>query len=110
MLSFCPNCKNMLVPKKQDDGQIVLQCKKCGYAQSDRAEIKLTQKIRHEAKEGTVIIDDPVAEASIEVECPNCNKVVKAAQWQVQTRCADDASTTFYRCSECGQTWRDYGG
>ena len=45
-----------------------------------------------------------------EKECPSCHQIAKFIQWQVQTRSADEAPTTFYKCSKCNHTWRDYGG
>ncbi len=108
MVSFCPTCKNMMIPQKKSDGIVMLFCRKCNTEESGK-EIKITQKIKHENTD-IIVIDDPSMEASVEVECRNCNKVVQAAQWQVQTRSADEASTTFFRCVECSNTWRDYGG
>ena len=108
MVSFCPTCKNMMIPQKKSDGTVMLFCRKCNTEESGK-EIKITQKIKHGNTE-TIVIEDPSMEASVEVECPKCKKVVQAAQWQVQTRSADEASTTFFRCIECSNTWRDYGG
>lgn len=42
-----------------------------------------------------------------EVECPKCGHN-EAYWWMIQTRSADEAPTTFYRCVNCGHTWRDY--
>ncbi|HKZ42726.1 MAG TPA: transcription factor S [Candidatus Hodarchaeales archaeon] len=109
MVQFCPKCKNMLIPVKLADGTIVLKCRKDDFTEGGK-EIKLTQKINASEKQAAIVIDDPTRDASIEAECPHCRQVSKVAQWQVQTRSADEASTTFYRCSSCGQTWRDYGG
>ncbi|MCK4973458.1 MAG: transcription factor S, partial [Candidatus Heimdallarchaeota archaeon] len=28
--------------------------------------------------------------------------------WMVQTRSADESPTRFFRCTACGETWREY--
>jgi len=40
-------------------------------------------------------------------ECPRCGNM-RASWWMVQTRRADESPTQFYRCTECGHTWREY--
>src|SRR5438093_1332717 len=39
-------------------------------------------------------------------ECPKCNNH-EAFYWLVQTRGGDESSTQFFRCTNCGATWRE---
>jgi len=43
----------------------------------------------------------------VEQECPKC-KNAHAYFWLLQTRSADEAETTFYKCTKCNYTWRTY--
>ena len=44
----------------------------------------------------------------IKVFCPKCGHN-EAVWWIRQTRSADEAPTTFYRCTKCKYSWREYG-
>jgi DNA-directed RNA polymerase subunit M len=98
-----------MVPNKEE-GTVILTCKKCEIKEKAEKDIKLTTHIPNKERRETVIVTDRENEAISEHECPECHKRSKVAQWQVQTRSADEAPTTFYKCSSCGHTWRDYGG
>jgi len=48
---------------------------------------------------------DLSTEPTIAMECPKCGNSI-AYVWQVQTRGADESSTQFLRCTNCGYAYR----
>ncbi len=105
-MQFCPKCGSTLLPQKKEK-KVFLACNKCGYTstRSDKVISKLTQdreKIIVIGKEEQKIRTLPKAKA----ECPKCNNH-EAFYWLVQTRGADESSTQFFRCTNCGATWRE---
>jgi DNA-directed RNA polymerase subunit M len=113
IVQFC-DCGALLVPDKQSDGKIQMKCPSCGKiispdSNSEAFEIK--QKIRHSEFEKTVIIDNSDQIDTMPTATAHCEKCGhnQAVYWQLQTRSADEATTTFYRCKKCNNTWRDYG-
>lgn len=113
IMQFC-ECGALLVPNKQPDGKIQMRCPACGKtiaSDSNSKAFEVKKKIQHTELEKTVIIEEPYdieTMPTTNVRCEKCNNN-EAVYWQLQTRSADEASTTFYRCRRCGQTWRDYG-
>lgn len=109
MVKFCDNCGSLMMPQKGEEG-VQLLCKKCQISVKSEGDIVLKSKIRKEERTSTVIISNEDDYATEEMECPKCEKIRKITQWQVQTRSADEAPTTFYKCKVCSHTWREYGG
>jgi len=113
-MEFCANCGSRLSPKNVECGSqvmVVLACQKCGYkTKNPTANGKLELRtIKHEPKQMIAVIDeekDLSVEPTIRMECPRCGKS-KAYVWQVQTRGADESSTQFMRCTNCGYTFRE---
>lgn len=112
-MDFC-DCGALLVPDKQPNGKIIMKCPSCGNQLDPESNIKafeFKQSIHHSDLEKTVIIEDEnqvETMPSVTAQCEKCGHN-KAFYWQLQTRSADEASTTFYRCKKCKFTWRDYG-
>ncbi len=112
-MQFC-ECGALLVPDKKSDGKIQMRCPACGKTISSNSNSKafeIRQKIHHSELEKTVIIEEPNAIETLPIANVRCEKCGnnEAVYWELQTRSADEAATTFYRCRQCGQTWRDYG-
>lgn len=111
MVKFCGTCGNMMMPTKTTDGTVEFVCKKCETTEKADKDIILKQKMKNHDRQETVIIKDQQEDVGTEeLFCPTCKKNQPVAQWQVQTRSADEAPTTFYKCTICNETWRDYGG
>ena len=112
-MQFC-ECGALLVPDKQPDGKVQMKCPACGNVISSESNSDIfafKQKIRHSELEKTVIIessDDIETMPTATAKCEKCGHN-EAVYWQLQTRSADEATTTFYRCKKCKFTWRDYG-
>ncbi|MHA1382626.1 MAG: transcription factor S [Candidatus Helarchaeota archaeon] len=111
-MEFCPECESMMRLHKEK-GKSVFKCK-CGYIKEadEGAESVNDKKYTSNSKEselrGIEIIDDDIETLPTKVEeCPKCGNK-KASYWQVQTRSGDEAMTTFFRCTKCRFTWREY--
>jgi len=107
-MEFCPECGGLLV----NSGKNKLKCLRCGYEVNSekKVEYSFTYKIDHGPKDKTVILKDEdniKTMPTTKVECPKCHNR-EAYYWQVQTRSADEPATTFYRCTKCNFTWREY--
>ncbi|MGV9171907.1 MAG: transcription factor S [Promethearchaeia archaeon] len=112
MVKFCPECESIL--RKQKKGEKYYLVCRCGHEEPlevDKAEIKKKiEKKKKEIQENTVVVkkEDRVSVHPIVTkECPNCENE-EAEAWQEQTRSADEASTSFFRCTKCKKTWREY--
>jgi transcription factor S len=113
-MDFCPNCGSRLFPSTVEVGSqamLILTCKKCGYTSREpKEDTKLELKtIQHNPKQMVAVIDkaeDISVEPTIQMECPRCANRT-AYVWQVQTRGADESSTQFLRCTNCGFTYRE---
>ncbi len=95
------------------NGKSVLKCR-CGYIkemneQEDIATTSKAVKSKTKSQKGEIeVIDDSVNTLPTKVEeCPKCGNK-KAVYWQVQTRSGDESMTTFFRCTKCRYTWREY--
>jgi len=106
VLQFCPKCGSTLLPAKREK-KVFMACGKCGYT-SNRGD-KQVSRLAHEREKIVVIGREeqkirtlPKAKA----ECPKCNNH-EAFYWLVQTRGGDESSTQFFRCTNCGATWRE---
>jgi DNA-directed RNA polymerase subunit M len=91
---------------------LVLACKKCGYTNRDvNGASKVDLKtIQHNPKQMVAVIGkdkELSTQPTIRIECPKCGNNTSYV-WQVQTRGADESSTQFMRCTNCGYTFREY--
>ncbi|MFW9917690.1 MAG: transcription factor S [Candidatus Thorarchaeota archaeon] len=107
---FCEKCGTLLETKRMEDGTNKVICPSCGTtADPTKQDLVLTSSFEHDLdKSRTVIIEEDVQSMPITAqECPKCGNN-KAQYWQLQTRRSDEGATTFYRCTECEHTWREY--
>ena len=111
-MRFCPKCESMLTPKQRNKKSITLVCPRCGYKThskvNEEEQFHLKSHIRHKSSDKIVIADEAIQNLpSAKVECPKCQHG-KAFTWELQTRSSDEPTTIFFRCQECGHTWREY--
>jgi DNA-directed RNA polymerase III subunit RPC11 len=108
MLSFCPNCANVLVIE-EGASCFRFACNTCPFIQNISG--KMTSRKYCKLKE----IDDVLGGAaawenvnSTEETCPKCGNS-RAYFMQIQTRSADEPMTNFFKCCnhQCGHRWRD---
>lgn len=109
-MNFCDECGGLLTPTS-DGG---LKCRRCGkivkIQKGDNAgdELTIRKTIDHGPKSRTYIVNNDLRTMpTTKMECPKC-KNKEAYYWQVQTRAGDEPSTSFFRCTVCGFTWREY--
>ncbi len=113
MVDFCEKCGALLYPEKKK-AKTILKCRNCGATQdTDKSEAyRVVSEIQQSIKDETIVINGNEkalnAMPTTANVCPKCNHPT-AYYWQVQTRSADEAMTTFLRCQKCGHTSRDYG-
>jgi DNA-directed RNA polymerase subunit M len=112
MVEFCPECENML-RKKLMDGKPSLACR-CGYHQDivpNDVEVQNNIQKKNDALKNNLIVvseDDKISiHPIVSKDCPKC-KNDKVEAWQEQTRSADEPSTSFFRCTKCKHTFREY--
>ena len=86
-----------------------LKCRKCGFLRDFPADDSMH---RTEARGERVItiIEDETGIATlptIKITCSKCGHNM-AFWWLRQLRAADESEVRFFRCCECGHTWRQY--
>jgi transcription factor S len=105
-LQFCPKCGTTLLPSKQEK-KVFMACVKCGYT-SSRGD-KVINRLTHE-RENIIVLGKEEQKIrtlpKTKADCPKCSNH-EAFYWLVQTRGADESSTQFFRCTNCGATWRE---
>lgn len=93
-----------------------VKCPKCGYAEQDKYSLQDQEKLQPRqtrseniSKSALKVMDSdaPNAMPTTSIECAKCGNMT-AYWWMLQTRSADEATTQFYRCTECRYTWRNY--
>lgn len=101
---FCPECGSMMYP----DGDEMV-CKDCGYSEAKGEDEEEGMKTVDEREEGEMafVEKDVNTLPTAEVECEECGHD-RAGWWMRQLRAADESETRFYRCLNCGHTWREY--
>ena len=112
MVEFCPECSGLL-RKRIMDRKRFLVCK-CGYQKElglNDEEVEKKIQAKKDALDKNIIIvsgEDKISVHPLVTRvCAKCgNKEAEA--WQVQTRSADEPSTSFFRCTKCKFTWREY--
>jgi DNA-directed RNA polymerase subunit M len=107
-MQFCKKCGSLMLPKKEDEG-VFLVCTSCGHTMkaAGTEEYKLPKKVERKAEITVLEEAAPATLPTAKTKCPKCGNE-KAYYWIRQTRSADEPSTRFYRCTECGKVWREY--
>lgn len=101
---FCPKCKSLLIPKREND-KTIFACS-CGYSSKNSEKMKITENIKKEKE--VEVVDEAIETLPItKEECPKCGNG-EAYYWLIQTRSGDEAETKFLKCKKCKHTWRDY--
>lgn len=99
-MEFCPKCKSMMMPIKN-----VYKCRKCDFEK----EIKesFVSKTERKEREVTVLEEREMGMPTTRARCSQCNNDT-AYWWMRQLRSADESEVRFFRCTKCGNTWREY--
>lgn len=101
MMRFCPKCGILL-----KSGKDKMTCPECSYEEEEKESIKTSEKTP-EKKETAIVKEENETMPITKATCPKCEHN-EAYFWSVQTRAADEAPTSFFRCTKCKHTWREY--
>ncbi|MDY6769466.1 MAG: transcription factor S [Candidatus Nanohaloarchaea archaeon] len=106
-MDYCDDCGGIIVPEKSGE-ETSFQCRSCGKAyEKTGGELEIREESETDGKQITVGGDDQESRPTTDEECEECGNDT-AYWWTEQTRSADEPPTRFYRCTECGETWREY--
>lgn len=103
---FCPTCGNILLIE-QSANVFRYFCKTCPYIFNIPQTIKTITEYKH--TEEDVVFGGKEAWANVaktDAVCPKCENN-KAYFKEIQIRSADEPSTLFYKCTECGYEWSE---
>ncbi len=105
-MQFCPTCANLLLV--EEVGQDVrFFCSTCPYIFDIKHTITRKKELEKKKVDDVFGGKDAWKNAPQDIaKCPKCEHM-KAYYMQLQIRSADEPSTTFYRCVECGHNWRE---
>jgi len=87
-----------------------LKCRKCGYTRKIEDTDQMKKKVERRENEITIVEEDGESiktMPTIQIRCPKCENNL-AIWWLRQLRAADESEVRFFRCTECGHTWRQY--
>lgn len=101
-MKFCPKCGSVLIRKTKNFG-----CPRCNYSTKEKIKINSSEKI---SERNNVVVMKGKDTETLPVTAETCKKCKnnEAYFWAIQTRAGDEAETKFFRCTKCGNTWRDY--
>ncbi|MFQ5981484.1 MAG: transcription factor S [Candidatus Heimdallarchaeota archaeon] len=108
---FCDKCGALLLPTHDSKQKRILKCTACGFSKAPSTEndYTLRHKIVHSERDVTVVHESteelehlPIAKAA----CLRCG-FGRANYWQSLVQAQDADPTLFFRCRQCGHTWRD---
>jgi len=99
---FCPYCCNILLIEHAVEMRFY--CKTCPYVFYPKGKLSSTTKLQRKKVEEALGTFD--AGAITEIRCDKCNNT-KAYFMQMQTRSADEPMTLFYKCTGCGNQWKE---
>jgi DNA-directed RNA polymerase III subunit RPC11 len=103
---FCPTCGSLLLIEKSINSFRYF-CKTCPYVFVLNQTIKFTETYEH--KDTDTIYGGKEAWANVAkttIVCPKC-EFTEAFFKEIQIRSADEPSTIFYKCCDCGFEWRE---
>lgn len=104
-MEFCPKCKSIMIPNGG-----ILRCRKCGFEKKPSSKKAVIVGGPEKPQREMTIIEgkeDAGLPTTTDVKCPDCGNQ-KAYWWMRQLRSADESEVRFFRCTECGKTWREY--
>ena len=101
-MEFCPKCGCVLIEKKKNFG-----CPRCEYVGKSKIKIESSEKIEIKPEIGIVDDKDIDVFPIVNAICPKC-KHGEAYFWQSKMRAGDEAEVSFFRCTKCKHTWREY--
>jgi DNA-directed RNA polymerase III subunit RPC11 len=111
MLTFCPNCSNMLQISRGMSGGLRFECKTCPYEFPIVGDMEMFDRKEMERKQIDDVLGGKGAWDNVDqtaARCPtNSCEGYKAYFYQLQIRSADEPMTTFYKCTTCGHQWRE---
>ncbi|MCJ1307085.1 RNA polymerase III C11 subunit [Agyrium rufum] len=115
MLVFCPTCSNVLHISRNrpsdeyPEGRNRWECRTCPYEYTLTAPWYERKMMARKEVEDVMGGKDAWANVDkTDAQCPRegCDGSY-AFFYQVQIRSADEPMTTFYKCTDCGQRWKE---
>lgn len=103
---FCPTCGNLLLIERSIN-LMRFYCKTCPYV------FNINQTLKNYTFYEQKLVDNILGGkeawenvARTDATCPKC-ECGKAYFKQIQIRSADEPSTIFYKCVDCGYEWKE---
>ncbi|NIR86275.1 transcription factor S [Candidatus Bathyarchaeota archaeon] len=110
-MEFCPSCGTRLILREKEEEGTVLSCPNCGYEKPASSFTGSRKAMGHGPRDRIAVIGKEEQKLrttpTAKIECPKCGNRL-AYTWQVQTRSGDEGATQFFRCTNCGYTFREY--
>lgn len=102
---FCNSCGSIL--KKQDG---VMKCTNCDNTQNEDTVDKYVSKTEQEDSEVIESDEDANFEGKPVANDVRCDECENNEAWYTikQTASADEPPTRFFKCTDCGNRWREY--
>lgn len=114
MLTFCPNCTNMLKLSRGMDERgmefMKFECNTCPYQFPIKGNFQVYDRKMMERKQVDDVLGGEGAWDNVDQTTVNCEGNCgndKAYFYQLQIRSADEPMTSFYKCTNCGTQWRE---
>ncbi|KAL8699894.1 MAG: hypothetical protein Q9224_001214 [Gallowayella concinna] len=112
-LVFCTDCGNLL-DGASGDRKVMITCEVCGTKNKDTSSTTITTKSKPSAFPSalrakrsavqTLTEEDTKTTATIQEACPQCG-MQEVRFYTQQLRSADEGTTVFYSCDQCGNKW-----